>query len=273
MQYAKVILTIGAILLAIGIYFLPKVVVDNDQKAVAATQNETPSKPATDSLHQVSIPDQQLNRLDGLAQNLKGSENTKKSAIFADSLARTYASLNLWDSAMVYGALAVELDPDLNRWIAAGNYYQEAYSFAIDQGEKEALGSKARDYYQLALDQQPDLLDVKANMALTYLPGQVMKGVLLLREVAEADPTNELAQYNLGLLSLQSQQLDKAQSRFEKLVNENPNHLEGQFYLGVVLFELGKEEEAEAQFLKVKEIDDSPEVGALVDDYLNKLDH
>ncbi|MGI9542320.1 MAG: tetratricopeptide repeat protein [Cyclobacteriaceae bacterium] len=273
MQYAKIILTIGAILIAIGIYFLPKVVVDNDKKAIAATKSEAPSQPATDSLHQVSIPDQQLNRLEGLVQSLKGSENNKKSAIFADSLAQTYASIRLWDSATVYGALAVELDPDLNRWIAAGNYYQEAYSFAVDQGEREVLGSKARDYYQRALNQQPDLLDVKANMALTYLPEQVMKGVLMLREVAEADPTNELAQYNLGLLSLQSQQLDKAQNRFEQLVRVNPNHLEGQFYLGVVLFELGKEQEAEAQFLKVKEIDGSPEVGTLVDDYLNKLDH
>lgn len=273
MQYAKIILTIGAVLIAIGIYFLPKVVVDNDKKAITAAQNEAPSKPAIDSLHQVSIPDRQLHRLEGLAQNLKGSENNKKSAIFADSLAQTYAGLRLWDSAMVYGALAVELDPDLNRWIAAGNYYQEAYSFAVDQGEREMLGAKARDYYQLALDQQPELLEVKANMALTYLPDQVMKGVVMLREVAEADPNNELAQYNLGLLSLQSQQLDKAQGRFEQLVRVNPKHLEGQFYLGVVLFELGKEEEAEAQFLKVKEIDGSPEVTALVDDYLNKLDH
>jgi len=272
MQLTKIVLTVGAVLLAIGIYLLPKVVVDNEQQAIDETITADNASPKTDSLHQINIPQQERGQIDQLVQNLGSSSNNKKNAIFADSLAQLYAGLRLWDSAAVYGDLAVQLDPELGRWIAAGNYYQEVYSFAVDPAERQELGAKARNYFVLALEQRPDLLDVKASMALTYLPDQVMKGVQLLREVVDADPTNELAQYNLGLLSLQSQQLDKAKARFEQLVKVNPKHLEGQFYLGVVLFELGLKEEAEAQFLKVKEIDTSPEVEALVDNYLNKLD-
>ena len=98
-----------------------------------------------------------------------------------------------------------------------------------------------------------------------------MQAVLQLREVVENDPTNQLGLYNLGLLSIQSQQFDKAVERFESLVNSHPDHLEGQFYLAVSYFENDQREEARAQFERVKAMEADPEVLTSVDEYLEKL--
>ena len=49
--------------------------------------------------------------------------------------------------------------------------------------------------------------------------GQIMEGVTLLKSVLEEDPNNLDAIWELGKLSMQSQQFDKAVERFEKFVS------------------------------------------------------
>jgi len=49
--------------------------------------------------------------------------------------------------------------------------------------------------------------------------GEIMEGVTLLKTVLEVDPNNLDAIWELGKLSMQSQQFDKAVERFEKFVS------------------------------------------------------
>ena len=44
-----------------------------------------------------------------------------------------------------------------------------------------------------------------------------MQGIMMLREVLEEDPKNELALFNMGMLSIQSGQYDKAVERLVEL--------------------------------------------------------
>jgi cytochrome c-type biogenesis protein CcmH/NrfG len=67
-----------------------------------------------------------------------------------------------------------------------------------------------------------------------------MQGIMMLREIAESDPSHVKSQLNLGLLSVQSKQFDKALARFEKVLQLNPNHIEAAYYKGVTLVELEK---------------------------------
>jgi cytochrome c-type biogenesis protein CcmH/NrfG len=98
-----------------------------------------------------------------------------------------------------------------------------------------------------------------------------MQGIQMLREVLESDEKNQTAIYNLGLLSMQSGQYDRAVERFEKLVQLDPENLQAQFLLGVSHFESGNKAEAKTQFEKVKSMDADPSVVASVDEYLNQL--
>ena len=67
-----------------------------------------------------------------------------------------------------------------------------------------------------------------------------MQGITLLREILEADPKNELALFNLGMLSIQSGQYDKAVERLEALVKINPDHTQGHLLLGIALMNTGE---------------------------------
>ena len=186
-------------------------------------------------------------------------------------MAGIFSGLNYLDSAAHYYGLAADIDPSIDRWLKAGEGYFEAYSYAVELQKQHGLGEKVRKYYNLALEQDANLYDEKAKMALTYLPDQPMQAVLLLREVVESDPNNALGLYNLGLLSIQSQQFDKAVERFEALTESHPDHLEGQFYLAVSYFENNQMGKAQTQFELVRGMDPDPEVLTTVDEYLEKL--
>ena len=66
-----------------------------------------------------------------------------------------------------------------------------------------------------------------------------MQGITMLREVLAADPKNELALLNMGMLSIQSGQHERAVERLEELVKVNPNHTQGHLLLGIALMNSG----------------------------------
>lgn len=62
--------------------------------------------------------------------------------------------------------------------------------------------------------------EVSVKKALLLIEqGEIMEGVTLLKSVLEEDPNNLDAIWELGKLSMQSQQFDKAVERFEKFVS------------------------------------------------------
>jgi len=98
-----------------------------------------------------------------------------------------------------------------------------------------------------------------------------VQGIALLREVLEADPRNEKALYNMGILAVQSNQYDKAVTRFQDLVKVNPKNVNGQFYLGVTLARTGAKAEAKQAFLAAKSLSNDPALAASVEEEIAKL--
>jgi len=127
-------------------------------------------------------------------------------------------------------------------------------------------------FYGLVLKEKPNELNVKSNMAMTYVTTSTpMQGIILLREVIAQDPDNESALMNLGLLAMQSRQYEKATERFKQIISKHPANSEARLYLGISFVESGKNEEAikEFNFLKLNEKD--PVILQSVNQYLQKL--
>jgi tetratricopeptide (TPR) repeat protein len=266
-----------ALIAIVLLWFLPRVVVDNEGAGddLSARDESAPITEAdvsTGAPHLPEIPEDARIELARLQENYRNYQNTEKSTTFADSLVAAYAQNRWYDSAAYYADRLAQADPQEKRQEKALELYYEAFTLALDENKARSLGEKVRYYGEAVLDQQPANLDVKAKMAMTFLTTtEPMKGIMMLREVVEEAPDNELAQYNLGLLSIQSQQYDKAIDRFEKVVRLNPDHLQAQFFLGVSYFESGDQAEAKKQFERVKTLSDDPEVLANADEYLSKL--
>lgn len=279
MSRTKIIISVGAILLVIGIFLLPKVVVDN--KGSSAVQEDegveqtgaTSANPPLNEIHNAPISSEDEQLLASLRENYKNNEDNKKSAIFADSLAVVFKRNNKLDSAAKYFAVAAEYAPSKEALVRAGDAYYEAFTYAVAPDKSQELGKKARDYYERVMeDDGQEMLDVKARVAMTYIASsEPMRGIGLLREILEKDPRHEGAIFNLGMLSIQSNQYEKAIERFEQLVSLYPENLQAQYYLGLSYFEAGRKTMAKKQFEKVKSLDNDPEVQAAADSYLEEI--
>ncbi|MFY0644570.1 MAG: tetratricopeptide repeat protein [Bacteroidia bacterium] len=72
-------------------------------------------------------------------------------------------------------------------------------------------------------------------------PGGIMEAVTKYKKVLEIDSNNLEAIYSLGILSIQSNQLQKAKDRFKKLILLQPQNQEYKKVYDQILVDLGEQ--------------------------------
>lgn len=177
--------------------------------------------------------------------------------IWLDSLA------NAWDRQMRPGIAAeyvfrkAELTNSGEDWLMAGKRYLSISRFF--QGEDQiALNERATFCLQKANEIDSESNEIKTLLGAAYVEGgqEPMKGIFLLREVVSDDPKNVDAQLNLGFFSMQSGQFDKAEARFNTVIELKPEMAEVRLYLAEALTAQGKQDLAIKELQKIKEISD-----------------
>lgn len=275
MLKSRLLLLFSAAGLVAILFYLPRVVVDNDEGSMSevAQRPRASSESDINPIHSQSLTPESQGKADLLKASLEKAESQENLSIFADSLAELYLDFQIYDSAAKYFEKAANLDPTLDRWSNAGNAYYEAFTYAIDQGMVEYYGQKARECFQPVLVEEPNRNDLKTKIGMTLVSSSnPMEGITMLREILEDDPENQDALLNLGILAFQTRQFNTAIGRFENLVSIDDNHTSGHFYLAMSYFEVGEMEKAKQQFLIVKDQDQSEEVQATVDSYLEEIE-
>jgi len=276
MPKSLIILTIVSVGLIITLVYLPKGIVRDENKKVESVtksaNRDKISEVKTSDVHQNILTDQQSGIYKRLKNEFTNSSSNANKIIFADSLAQFFYALNRPDSSAIYYEKIAQLKPEFKNWKKAGDVYYEAFRLALDSEKGNTYGEKTRMFYGLVLKEKPNELNVKSNMAMTYVTTSTpMQGIILLREVIAQDPDNESALMNLGLLAMQSRQYEKATERFKQIISKHPANSEARLYLGISFVESGKNEEAikEFNFLKLNEKD--PVILQSVNQYLQKL--
>ncbi len=274
MPKAQIILLLVAILLIVGMYQLPKVVVSDQEDIAASRQNTPPSNEDMADLHQTPLPTSLQAKLKDLKNSYTNSDSPQKKVIFADSIAALFKSVNQYDSVVYYKQKAAELAPNLKRKLQAANAYYDAYNFYAVINEAQAINyaEQARLLYQQVLEEDTSNLDAKAKLASTYfLGGNPMQGVRLLLDILEENPEHEFTLFQLGLRSMQSGQYDKAVKRFEKLLSVNPTNSEAKIFLAQSYAELGEKDKAIPLLETVKNTEQDSLLRSAADDYLKQL--
>lgn len=138
---------------------------------------------------------------------------------------------------------------------------------------KNTLMGKAIDAFTLASEKEPANLEYKTSLGVCYVEGgsDPMKGIGIMREVLTADSNYVEAHFRLGLFAIQSQQLDKAISRFNKVIKLNPNFIEAYLYLGEIYAEQGNKNEAITILEKAKSISNDALVIEQIEKYIENL--
>ena len=259
-----------------GLYSLPKVVVQTKEKQLGSGTSAPTTKPATANKsvaepHNAPVSADRQRQLTVLKQQVV-TENAARKATATTQLIDLYRSINRYDSAAYYAGLIAKTDPTELNLLRAGDLHFEAFNFAVDDRKAAELGQETRDLYKQVLIKNPQLLAVKANLAMTYVNTPTpMQGIMLLREVLQEDPTNELALFNLGMLSMRSGQYSKAVERFRQILVNNPDNRKAQFYLGVSLVETNQKADSRKVLAQVKANEKDPQILAAVQELEDKL--
>lgn len=267
-----IFLAVGIIFIGL-LYSLPRIVVENSEENIPIEQSDSASMALeTEETHEPVLSTPEREQVNSLEAELKNEDDREKFTTLADSIGNIFLASGKLDSSAHYFGLVADRVPETDNLEKAGNAYYEAYGFAMSENKSIYLAGKAREYLNQVLEKDPNRLDIKTKIAMTHVSSSnPMQGITMLREVLEEDPKNEMALFNMGVLSMQSGQYKIAVERFEDLVASHPEHIEGQFYLGVSYFESKQKNKAKKQLQMVKEMTEDPQIIAGVDNYLDRL--
>ncbi|MFY0605524.1 MAG: tetratricopeptide repeat protein [Cyclobacteriaceae bacterium] len=227
MNKIQILLLVLASVAIIGLYQLPRVVVENEQLASIET-------------HDLSTSAEDEAVFSSLRQLLNTTSEIKKSINFADSLAELYLKYQMIDSAAKYADYILSLDDSRLASYTGALIYYRAFQMSNSPEQSRVLAGRAeQEFRSLLVDDSENSL-LKNKLAMTLMVTEApMVGVQMLREILEEDPNNRETILNLGLLAIRSRQYDKAIGRFETLMELDPNDYESLFYLGVSQIEIG----------------------------------
>ena len=158
-----------------------------------------------------------------------------------DSLGKAWDGVNIPAISAYYYEEKAGKAPAEKTYLDAAYRFFDAYKIAGDTALRSYLVNHAIVNYKKVLEQNPANLNAKTDLGVCYAEGtaEPMKGIMLLREVIAADSTHEMAQFNLGLLSLKSTQYPTAIDRFDKVLAINPKRWDVYLYKGQTYLQMG----------------------------------
>lgn len=201
--------------------------------------------------------------------------NTDSNVAFPASriLIHFWDSLQRYDiSGFYYKTLYNKNKGEFNLMNASQRFFEQARVVA-DTGAREFYLKEAKQGFDEVLTKNPDNLDAKVGKALCIVEdrGQVMVGVPLLKEVLETDSNHLLARYSLGMLQIESGQLQKALKSFEKLVSLQPFNGEYYYYLADIQQKMGNKTKSILNYEKAKMLAPNQDTKQAIDDILKGI--
>lgn len=264
----RLLVVLGFIAVTIALYFAPKKV---EKKAAAENSSGFSIE---DQVAEIkgSLKREEKDQIVSLEDLLKKNPSDLK---IQDSLGK------LWDrfqtpqiSSYYYEEIAKSESTEQN-WINAAFRYFDAFKMTGDSLKRVYFVNKAIDSYKKVLEINPKNYDAKTDLGVCYAEGtsNPMQGIMMLREVVQEDPKHVMAQYNLGILSVKSGQLDKAVDRFETVLKIDPTIEDARFLLGKTYMQMGNNAAAMKNFEILKKESKNPALVKEVESLISQVNN
>ncbi len=265
MQKSQIIVLLGAVLLLGGLWFFGRTTPNASQVAQGANM----VKPATI----FSFDDYLLNatsKLDSSSalaiKNLEGKKDTGS----LHQISAIWGKAKQGIISAKYNADAAKLENTEKSLTFASQYYIDLYNLETDTIPRKWMAKQAAELLQTVLQKNATNEAAKVALAQCYTDGtgETMKGVLMLKDVAEKNPANLAAGITLGRLAIKSGQFEKAVERLEKLSLLHKNNSEVLYHLGEAYKCQGNVSKAKELFSKTKKIVNNPNYSKEIDEYI-----
>lgn len=153
-------------------------------------------------------------------------------SVYLDSMVSFSEANRLPFQAAWYHRKIAELKNTDSSWYENGMRFEKAYAFLLHQSHRQKAFEMATVSFEKALTLNPNMVRAKIKLGSLLLEGgEPMKGIGMLREIAEKYPDNIEVQLALGFASVKSAQYDKALTRFANVLSIDSAYYDAWVYL------------------------------------------
>ena len=212
----RALLLVGAGVLAVLVLFFITQLSQDDPPAAQPTNTAAASAPA-------SVPAELSEEVAAEAARLEdaieAAATEEERLERQEQLAGLYAQAGAFDRAAEVQQAVAEVRQTALAWADAGSLYL-AHMLRTQGPDRAVYAQFAAENYERSLDLDPEDLDVKTDLATAYLNDATnpMRAVEVVKEVLDTDPDHVRANFNYGLMLAQINRVAQAQAQFEKVV-------------------------------------------------------
>lgn len=277
----RIILAVAGTTLVFALFFFGKTTTSRNENAVV-TKPETPAFNIQDTLiaEKKKLTPRQLLYVTNIENNISRGDIKSQSENQYTNLANFWKdSVSSFLPYAYYLSEAAKLDNSEKKLTFAARFLLENMRRESNPGKKVWEAQTATALFERALKLDPDNDDLKVGLGSCYVygegmignPGQTMKGIQELLEVAKKDSNNMQAQLVLGVGGVISNQYDKAIERLNKVVNFDPHNLEAVSWLADAYAAKGDKKNAIKWYEESKHLVNNPEFSKEIDERITEI--
>lgn len=182
-----------------------------------------------------SYSTQQLQPILALERVLSDTLTDEVSVELLKGISRNWNQIGDFALGGMYAQKIADISQNDSAWAITGTTYFSCFKSDRDSLVRSFCMSKAIESFEGAISFAPDDPVHSVNLGLCYVEGgrQPMRGIMIIRDVAEKYPTHPLASVTLGRMSVRTGQYDKAIQRFDHVLTLEANNMEAHYWLGI----------------------------------------
>lgn len=233
----QLLLVFGALVLSVLLFIAPKIAPTVPDEHEGHDHSKAPDVTGTiESYRNMAV--KQLN------ENQKKIYNDLSSRKSHDTIVSFWDQLRRPDLASLASEEKATATGKAEDWMKAGNRYYYAVQFTQDKTEIPLLYQSAMRSFGKVLKLEPQNTEAKIMLASCYVEGSSnpMEGITMLREIEKKDSNNIQLNLSFAFFSVKSGQMDKAISRFEKVLKIDSTYIEAYLHLADAYEQLGETE-------------------------------
>jgi tetratricopeptide (TPR) repeat protein len=255
----------GATLLFCAIYFFGRTTPSkkNQVAIVSADTSYNIQKVLEASRSQLTVD--QRSRLAQLENSIvRGNVREQKAEVYKQIAAFYRDTAHLLLPFAYYTGEAAKLENSEKSLTFAARFFLENARKQEDEGLKKWMAGESKQLFEKALVLDPADDSLKIGLGSCYIFGNIadnpMQGIMMIREVAERDPSNMYAQFMLGVGGLMSGQLDRAIDRLSIVASKQPENVEAKLMLAEAYERKGDKQNAVKWYESVRSHIGNPEI-------------
>ena len=277
MKRQQIIVLAGATLLFCVIYFFCRTV--PPKSAAPAASSTSDSLFNIDKVLEASraqLTDEQRSRLAVLENSVvRGNVAHQQAEVYRQIASFYRDTAHLLIPFAYYTGQAAKLENSEKSLTFAAHFFLESARKQEETGLKKWMANESKQLFEKALVLDPDNDSLKVGLGSCYIFGNIadnpMQGIMMIREVAEKDPSNMYAQYMLGVGGLMSGQLDRAIHRLTLVASKQPENVEVKLMLAEAYERKGDKQNAVKWYEAVKPHITNPEITQELDKRIQSL--